>query len=342
MKKILLISFFVLQIFITKANVAMPGFFGVGTAAGFVPYFREDAIHFGKIQMKSELITIHIYKGYAVVKGEYLMYNHDKQKINMKIGYPINGTIYHNDFNAISFANLYNFTANMNEKKAESFLFKTDSIQESHRPRHLKDTQKWYVWQGSFEPQKITKVTVYFIVNTSQGFIRKGYDKGNADGFCYVLESGAAWKDKIEKGRIFIELKDNLSKKDILATIPNKIFKIQNNQMLFDFENLEPKPADNIVIRLNDTPDKNENDLKKITQNYQKLFEEIDKTDAQNIVFKNSEIIEADNTKIDVSNESMLASFLMFLAVYGLPLFMIFIGVMVGISMIFKRNKKNQ
>lgn len=340
MKKLLLLAFFYVLTFVSRANIAMPGFFNVGTGAGFVPYFREDAVHFGKIQMKSEVITIQLYRGYAVVKGEYLMYNHDKQKIDMKIGYPINGTIYSNDFNAISFQDLYEFTAVINGEKTKNFLFKTDTINESHRPRHLKDIRKWYVWQASFEPEKITKVTVYFIVNTSQGFIRKGYDKGETDGFCYVLESGAAWKDKIEKGRIFIELKDNLSQKDILATFPNKIFKIQNQQMIFDFKDLEPKPADNIIIRLNNTKNIDDENFKKITKNVEKLLADIDAIDAENITLKNSTIIDANNTKINTSINSLTSNFLTFLAVYGLPLFMVFIGVMVAFNAIFRKKLK--
>ncbi|TAE72898.1 MAG: hypothetical protein EAZ85_08655 [Bacteroidetes bacterium] len=317
----------------------MPGFFNVGGAAGFVPYFREDKIHLGKIQMKSELITIQLYRGYAVVKGEYFMYNHDKKKISMKIGYPINGTIYNNDVNAVVFEDLYNFEVKTGDKKMPVSLFRVDSIQESYRSKHLVDIKNWYVWQGEFEPESITKITVYFIVNTSQSFIRKGYDKKEADGFCYVLESGAAWKDKIEKGRIFIELKDNLEKKDILATIPNNIFKIEGKQMIFDFQNLEPIPADNIVIRVTDSKNMDKNDFEKITKNAQKLFENIDKINANDIKLKNTENIDTKNFHINSSPQSLLANFLMFLAVYGLPLFMTAIGLTIGFNTLFKKKK---
>ncbi len=341
MKKIVyLILFYFISSF-SWANIAMPGFFNVGAGAGFVPYFREDKIHLGKIQMKSELITIQLYRGYAVVKGEYMMYNHDKKKVNMKIGYPVNGTIYNNNTNAVVFQDLYEFQVNMNQKKSEISLFRTDSIQESYRSKHLEGVRNWYVWEGEFEPETITKVTVYFIVNTSNAFIRKGYDKNNSDGFCYVLESGAPWKDAIEKGRILIELKDNLELKDILAIFPNNIFKTKGKYLALDFENLEPKPADNIIFRLEDTKNMENNDFKNITKNVKTLFENIDTLKANDISFKDSKTIDAKDFNINHSAKGLTANFLTFLAVYGLPLFMVVIGVFVGLSAIFKK-KKNE
>jgi hypothetical protein len=291
--------------------------------------------------MQSEFITIQLYKGYAVVKGEYLMYNHSEETISMHVGYPINGSVDNNELNAVVFDNLYQFQIKSNAEKLNTFLYNTHQEGTTYLSKNINSIDKWYVWKNTFAPKKITKIEVYFIVNTTDAYIRKGYDKGEKDGFCYVLESGRAWKGIIEKGRILIELKDGLTMENILGIMPKNIFKMKNKQLILDFQNLEPKVSDNIILNIENTP-KIENFENFIKKKFEKLYTIIDETDIKNIKVDESwQMNKANNFKIDSSFNGLAVNFFLFLAIYGLPIFMIFIGLMVGVSMIWRKIKKS-
>src|SRR5690606_17251296 len=91
--KILGIAFLLMAVVFSQkafANAAQPGIWNAGGTV-FTMLYPEDSLTFKKVQMQQELIYIQLYKGYAVVKGTYLFRNTTDEKLNFKMGYPVNG-----------------------------------------------------------------------------------------------------------------------------------------------------------------------------------------------------------------------------------------------------------
>ncbi|HSY61009.1 MAG TPA: hypothetical protein VK796_03990, partial [Cytophaga sp.] len=75
MKFLIQFSFYLLPV-LAFSNAAAPGIWQAGGAANFSLLYPEDSVLYSNIQMVKEKISIELYKGYAVVKGKYWMYNH--------------------------------------------------------------------------------------------------------------------------------------------------------------------------------------------------------------------------------------------------------------------------
>lgn len=100
-------------------------------------------------------------------------------------------------------------------------------------------------------------ITVYFIVNTNNTIFREGYNIETNNGFVYLLETGATWKQPIVEGEIRIKLMDDLSLNDIKGLSPDSIFKsnVKTGIFLTQFKNLSPTTDNNIVITYTENPD---------------------------------------------------------------------------------------
>ena len=90
MKKIIQITLLLLLPFLAFSNAAQPGFWNAGGTGNFSLLYPEDSASYQKIQMVKELVAIQLYRGYAVVKGQYWMYNDTEEEVNIKVGYPLN------------------------------------------------------------------------------------------------------------------------------------------------------------------------------------------------------------------------------------------------------------
>src|SRR5205085_12004918 len=90
--------------------------------------------------------------------------------------------------------------------------------------RDRSETDNWYTWENSFPPQDSTHITVYFIVNTNNTTVREGYNTDERNGFIYILETGATWKQPIREGEIKIQLMNDLELEDIEGISPDSIF----------------------------------------------------------------------------------------------------------------------
>lgn len=189
--KILCTAFLLITITLaqkTFANAAQPGIWNAGGTV-YTMLYPEDANTFKKIQMQQERIFIQLYKGFAVVKGTYVFKNTTNEHLQFKMGYPING-IYsggENDLNQIILDSLSQFKIKANNK----WLL----LEKENHPDINNNTQNinafsdnWKVWQMQFAPNEIQKVEVYFIVNTNEARIRKGYNIEKRNAFIYDTE----------------------------------------------------------------------------------------------------------------------------------------------------------
>jgi hypothetical protein len=240
------------------ANVSAPTInFGSGrTLTSLDPKNTKAA---AKIQMQSEVVRINLYPGFSVVKGEYHMVNTSKEAVKIQVGYPSSQVGPSGD--------LANLRALVNGQEV---------------PTAKVDHQgQWYVWPMEFPPQQATDITVYYMTDTWRRIEVPSYSIISTDKqlnlFEYILESGAVWGKKIEKGTIFIKLDRQMSDRNILGILPKGIFKYnsQERYLIYRFENLKPTPANSIRINYGDTPPSR--DFQEERKQFQQYYQDIDR-----------------------------------------------------------------
>ena len=228
------------------ANAAQPGVWSAGGTV-FTMLYPQDSLTFKKVQMATEKIYIQLYKGYAVVKGTYVFKNTTNEKLSFKMGYPVNG-IYSGgevDYNQVLLDSLSKFKIRSNGNWLP--LVK----QENYEYGRIQNfSENWMVWQMVFSPNETRTVEVYFMVNTNNGQISKGYNTNHYNAFIYLLESGSVWKNPIEKGNFYIQLRDGIEQKNVKGLSAGFDFKYNAANQLYagTKTNFSPTAKDNVVV----------------------------------------------------------------------------------------------
>lgn len=228
------------------ANSAMPGLWSNGNGSEFYPLYYADSPYVGKIKMQQEEILVHLYPGFAVVKGVYLMYNSAGSAINLHTGYPVNGHVSSPEIYKVELSDVYGLRVLVNDTAVPTHKAQGDNAQIS--TELFGSSNNWHVWQMTYAPQAITKITVYFLVNTQDADLLHGYDRKKGNAFTYILESGRAWKDSIGKGEVNIYLKKGLKLSDIYGVLPKGKVMGNDSFLQYSFTNLEPYDSNNVVI----------------------------------------------------------------------------------------------
>ncbi|MVN20857.1 hypothetical protein [Mucilaginibacter arboris] len=206
------------------------------------------------IQMVSELVTVDLYKDSSFVECVFNMHNFDKAQ-DLEIGFPI--------------MNFYLWSSNLSESLTsqktknqfevfvrENKINKVDifvpqnllSMLSGHdgqeRYKLLQDYQNqnkpWYLWKVHFDQNESLKIIVKYRLPS-------GAVKSNRF-FNYLLSTGAAWKGPIENAKVVVNLK-NIPTDQLLSTTPKEHFKINGQQLIWNFKNLQPTIKDDIFIK---------------------------------------------------------------------------------------------
>ncbi len=248
------IAFSIILIFFIShklySNAAQPGIWNAGGTV-YTMLHPEDSLSFKKVQMQKENIYIQLYKGFAVVKGVYWFRNTTKDRLQFKMGYPVNG-IYaggETNLNQVSIDSLNAFK--IKAKGNWLPLLKQSYPELNNNDKNtMPYSDNWKVWEMTFQPNEIQIVEVYFIVNTNNAQIRKGYNVDNKNAFIYLLESGSVWQSPIEKATFYVQLMDGLLPTDINGMSSGFHFKFSKKHKLFvgEKQHFSPTPKDNLVI----------------------------------------------------------------------------------------------
>ena len=233
------------------ANSAMPGLWQAGANGKFIPLFASDSIYFGKIQMQHEQILVNLYPGFAVVKGEYYMYNNTNEAINMHVAYPKQARFSDTLVENVIPSYIDALKVLVNDSPTELMRKKDLVVLPSSGPiatTNEQDYENWFVWTMTFAPKAFTKITVYFLTDNSHAKLSRGYSRDRGSAFTYVLESGRAWGGNIDSGKICIQLKEGLTTKDVKAILPYNTLKGDDTHLLYQFVNKEPAEKDNLLI----------------------------------------------------------------------------------------------
>lgn len=228
------------------ANASQPGVWNAGGTV-FTMLYPEDSLTFKKVQMQQERIYIQLYKGYAVVKGVYLFRNTTNEKLNFKMGYPVNG-IYSGgdvDLNQITLDSLSRFKI-----KTKNEWLPLLEQQNGDYGKISSFSDNWKVWEMAFAPEESQTVEVYFIVNTNNAGVRKGYNSERKNAFIYLLESGSVWHQPIEQGNFYVQLMDGLTAEDINGISQGFGFRYNAMHQLFaeTKTRFSPTSKDNLVV----------------------------------------------------------------------------------------------
>lgn len=283
MKKFLLChTLSIILIFNIYGNAAQPGIYRAGGGGGFTLYFPDDLPNFKKIQMQREEISILLYPGFAVVQGDYFMKNDGDSSISIKTGYPLNAYLDSPSQKGkleIAFDSLYLFKSYFNEKEVDHKLVRPNKKDKQLMIGFLNEDnyEDWYFWETKFPPKSISKISVQFIVNTNNAKVRQGYSVENENVFVYVIETGALWKDKIEKGAFKIFLGKGLKLKNMLGISPMSDFLYSKNESILKLEksNYVPTSSDNIIIKYANKTKKTF-DFGMVLNNGQQYFNELE------------------------------------------------------------------
>ncbi len=325
-KYIYLLSLFIGSI-ILVSNSAQPGVWNAGGSGSFTLLYPEDSIAYKKIQMKSEDIFIQLHKGFATVKGNYYFKNTAKDTLKIKVGYPIN-----NVFENISFNEYAN-------QVTVDGLYKTKALVNGKEVLHFKKSNNrndnWHVWEVAFPPNKITEFTVYFLVNTNNAKILKGYNSDKKNAFIYLIETGSLWKSPIENGNFYTQLNDDISVDEISTSAPSSLyFNDENLTLKFTMSDYGKTPDKNFVITYNE---KIENfNFESITTKSDFYFKLIDSFSESNFnAFSFKEITLPSAYEVKGASNSVIG-ILFFLSVYGLPIIFIIIALLI-LRFIYKK-----
>lgn len=318
--------------FLLSSNSAQPGVWNAGGSGSFTLLYPQDSIAYKKIQMKSETIFMQLYKGFATVKGDYYFKNTAKDSLTIKVGYPINNVFdnveFHHELNQVRVDGLYKIKGLVNNQIVP--IFKKPNLENNN----------WYVWEITFPPNKITKFTVYFLVNTNNAKITQGYNSDEKNAFIYLIETGSLWKSPIEKGNFYAQFKDDIRIENIKTSVPSNQFYNEKNAVLkFEMIDYGKKPDANFVVSYAETL-KGFN-FKKITEKSDFYFHEIElfsKTEFEK--FKFLEITPNNVYKVG-GLENTAIGFIFYTAIYGVPIFITLILIFILI-IIYKNFKKKK
>ncbi|MES2775496.1 MAG: hypothetical protein V4722_15075 [Bacteroidota bacterium] len=345
MKKLLALCFLLTVSFASFSNSAMPGIWEAGANGKFVPLFAGDSVFFGKIQMQHEQILVNLYPGFAVVKGEYYMYNNTDTAISMHVAYPKQATFSDTLVQHVIPSYIAGMKVLVNDEttplmRKEDADFKT-MLTSSEAGQVAHDNanayENWFVWKMTFAPKTITKITVYFLTDNSHAHLRRGYSGDDGSAFSYVLESGRAWGGRIDSGKICVQLKEGLTTKDIKAVLPYNTLIGDTTHLLYQFTNKEPTEKDNLLIWYKDVP-KDSAFEKKIFPEAAKYYAEIDGFDVA--AFSSASFTPLQLNDFEIHSTNPLTWVLYGALAFGaLVLFMIIYGV---VRWIKRSNRANQ
>jgi len=327
--KILYVGILIISLFLFLSNSAQPGIWNAGGSGSFTLLYPKDSIAYKKIQMKSENIYIQLYKGYAVVKGNYNFYNSTKDTLKIKVGYPINNVFptinYNSKLNQVIFDDLYKIKGSINNTLIPLFNIPN------------KNNDNWYVWELEFPPKKELTFTVHFLVNTNNSKVVKGYNNNYVNAFIYLIETGSLWKSPIENGNFYIQLKDDITIESIRGNAPsNLLFNSNKNILFFKMENYGFKPNNNLVITY--TKKIPRFNFAAITKNSSNLFEEIDIFSNSNLDINYTEILLGNPYQTKGMSNSIIG-FIYIALVYGIPI-TVGIVLLIILTIIYKNYKR--
>lgn len=194
------------------------------------------------IRMESEKVIIDLYNDSSVVKCLFNMTNLGEQE-RVQIGFPEMSFHYYRQKSKVEEANRFQVKEN---GVIVNFEF-SDSLKYNAEYRKNVETfkikEEWYLWESEFDKGESKTIEVQYSMPFGMLY------KTNERFFTYLLSTGAGWEGTIGKAEIIVNLKD-IEMDSIISITPDNYVR-NNDQLMWNFTDLEPTTKDDIKINYN-------------------------------------------------------------------------------------------
>ncbi len=223
------------------------------------------------LQLQQFHSIIDLYRGYAVVRDEYIILktNHVTESVTFKI--PSGGSFTIEGLDTVQYRNWSAPEIRINHQ-----LISSDSIK-------LHPIRELYTWSASIQADT-TYIILHYIVNTHDAVLRKHFDVEHSFGFCYLMDPLKSWNDTITKVKIMIHLPYLLNGNWIDGILPKGSFNINGRYLMMARKNVNPSELQNIIIRYGKTDIYSKKDdfyFPSVLVNKEKIFDRTDLLSAQ-------------------------------------------------------------
>ena len=195
-----------------------------------------------KIYMVSEKVDITFgvdKKGHreAKVNCNFVFRNETKDEIKVKVGFPGNKS----EHGPAWRQPLRDFKTFVNGKPYRTEVKEQRLGDDSTDPHY--SYREWYLWEMSFPPKQDTLVDNSYSYSLSSD---SGYSRLTLN---YELATGANWSGKIGEAVVIVKYVDAKDLEARVISIQPVGWKRKGNQIIWNFKNIEPGPADNILVQ---------------------------------------------------------------------------------------------
>ena len=202
----------------------------------------KTANEFTQVRMMEETVVITVLPetdlskiGSAKVWAEFMMKNMGEESEVLLVRFPLSVNDGHFNFPEIDDFHVY----------VDNVMLETDPLQ---MPGDHGDTIQWVHFEVEFPPGEIVELEVDYTLDGTGEYPFVAY--------YYLLETGAGWFDTIGSGDVIIKLPFPANEKTIFintspgwgGTTTGAV--LEDNQVSWHFEDLEPTNADNISISM--------------------------------------------------------------------------------------------
>ena len=215
----------------------------------------------GQVEVVREDLAIKLYRDHAMVEVEYTMHN-TGAALHVRAGFPSLGLEPQpgekheeiEDYSIQADDAAVEFTRERGDAKPLRYLYDKKfsemaeffEVPAGEEPMML----EWLVSTVPFTADQTRKIRILYksIYASCSGGYSADFEDCD-DRFAYVLSTGAAWKGPIQQGRVTIEAMVMDAGKLIIT--PSGRFQRVGNRLTWEFHNLKPFAADDIVVNLN-------------------------------------------------------------------------------------------
>jgi hypothetical protein len=240
-------------LFSTQLIFPNAGFVGTGNVAtGQLKLLESD-----QISIEDEILSIDLQKGFADVVVTYLMKNHGGET-EVQLGFP--GFNFDEQIGANNrtkreitkysiLDNKIKLPVSIIEKKVNWFAIPEFSWYDKEHGGKPTTKHQFFVSKLKFSKNEIKTIRISY---TSYYYELLGGTESNmhrdSDIFYYLLSFGSSWKGPIKKGRVVIHT-HKIGNEFVYINNSDR-FKNKKGTYTWEFENLEPKEKDNILIKI--------------------------------------------------------------------------------------------
>ncbi len=335
--KSLAISWVLLLTLWSSPSQALPGFFDLGGLAALILSPDDSTSLYRKVELKEQNLEIYLEKTQAFIRGEFHLVNLSSDTLQLRLALPKSLSLTHPDLYVMQFRNV------------DSLVIWVDSLRLASQavrlnPGNLEPgsgSMQLLAWEEvllSLAPGQSRTIRTYAKVKTNRAYLRQGYGKDFGAGLAFCLSTANPWHGSIGKGYWRISLGKGLNYSDIQALFPDARFHYQadSRTFVYRFEDLRPKPEDDLIIRYAAPLSQVEEDS---TIAYlAHMFNTLDNLASQGLPKLNPELTRLHN--LDVKDWKSSSGFLwaMFVLIFGLP----FIVITVGVITVWRRMRETK